>query len=449
MIDSCTLTHRRLARLGALLAALVVVAACDGVGDGLFGEPLDADNSLDDAGYGEDALCCEEDASSTTGVDGDTAATLDATGPEAFDQDMSGAEIGDVDGADGSGQEPTQQQQYTCNPTQAVTYCDGVADCENGSDEWDCGTFACPTVEEEIPYAALCNGIEDCTSGADESDSVCGESLALCVDEPVSYFEWQGCDLREDCADGGDEDADLCAEYRCPDTDVFIGPEQLCDDRLDCPGREDELIARCFPSFVCLNGAEIPLTQRCDGVEDCLEGDDESGCGRFACANGFSVPADRVCNGTPDCADGSDERTDLCAETSLCTDGSLLLPSEICDGIPTCSDGSDEENCLTYTCTSDDSTIPYEALCDLAVDCPAGEDELPARCVADFVCADSPDTVLSGVRRCDGVPDCDDASDEADCDFFTCSPLQRITAAQVCDDTADCADGRDELNCDG
>jgi Low-density lipoprotein receptor domain class A len=69
-----------------------------------------------------------------------------------------------------------------------------------------------------------------------------------------------------------------------------------------------------------------------------------------------------------------------------------------------------------------------------------------ALCANEFVTC--PDTLRPG-KRCDGMMNCSDGSDEAGCDFFTCKSGQRIRDSQKCDDEPDCSDGSDEMNCFG
>ncbi len=50
-------------------------------------------------------------------------------------------------------------------------------------------------------------------------------------------------------------------------------------------------------------------------------------------------------------------------------------------------------------------------------------------------------------QKCDGITDCDNASDEAGCPTFACEDGAKINEAFVCDSHLDCANGEDEADC--
>uniref|UniRef100_A0A8C8RM21 MAM and LDL receptor class A domain containing 1 n=1 Tax=Pelusios castaneus TaxID=367368 RepID=A0A8C8RM21_9SAUR len=110
----------------------------------------------------------------------------------------------------------------------------------------------------------------------------------------------------------------------------------------------------------------VPLAEKCNGVEDCMDGTDEMNCPaevpttaspwlcketEFLCVNKGCIPSLLRCDGVPDCLFNEDE-TDC--PTMDCFNGSLLCAStntcipvsQRCDGIADCFDFSlDESSC--------------------------------------------------------------------------------------------------------
>ncbi|KAJ7410458.1 hypothetical protein WISP_108075 [Willisornis vidua] len=88
--------------------------------------------------------------------------------------------------------------------------CDGQADCEDDSDEDNCGCrerglWECPVKKLCIKHAMICDGFPDCPDMMDEKNcSFCEESELECSNhECVPRELW--CDGQPDCSDSSDE----------------------------------------------------------------------------------------------------------------------------------------------------------------------------------------------------------------------------------------------------
>ncbi|XP_044918585.1 MAM and LDL-receptor class A domain-containing protein 1 [Felis catus] len=106
----------------------------------------------------------------------------------------------------------------------------------------------------------------------------------------------------------------------------------------------------------------VPLSGKCNGQEDCIDGSDEMDCSlsppsqlcgemEFQCSSGECIPSLLLCDGVPDCHFNEDESS--CSNKS-CSDGALRCPSlnscipvhERCDGFASCTDFQlDESSC--------------------------------------------------------------------------------------------------------
>ncbi|XP_028288326.1 transmembrane protease serine 7 [Parambassis ranga] len=116
----------------------------------------------------------------------------------------------------------------------------------------------------------------------------------------------------------------------------------------------------------------------------------------FLCATGLCVEKSRRCDGLDDCQDESDEV--LCSRPTMnCGGNSPLHPLFVCNGETDCTGGEDEINCTQETtCTA----IRYQ--------CTSGS------------------CILKKNAKCDGVHDCQDRSDEADCECGRPSLLKNV-----------------------
>ncbi|XP_016368987.1 sortilin-related receptor-like [Sinocyclocheilus rhinocerous] len=332
-----------------------------------------------------------------------------------------------------------------------------------------------------------------------KTEHTCLPNQHRCTNGKCISSIWK-CDSDNDCGDMSDEQecpttsCDSAVQFRCVASGSCIPLAFKCDHEDDCGDNSDEEHCeshKCGPGeFTCARGVCIRDAWRCDGDNDCRDWSDEANCtvghhtcesSSFQCHTGHCIPQRWVCDGDDDCQDGSDEDPTQCGKEKcngfLCSNGTCLPASAHCNGVEDCPGGADEQNCgplcahyMEFVCRNRAQCLFQSLVCDGTRHCSDGSDEDPtyAGCSTNpefektcdgysFQCSNGMCVTLEW--KCDGMDDCGDYSDEANCASptdepgcsryfqYECKNSRCVPAWWKCDGENDCGDWSDESQC--
>lgn len=330
--------------------------------------------------------------------------------------------------------------------------CDGIPQCKNAEDEQGCSKYGCHPKTE---FACLSKSK---TGSLSEKERLQFRNLRY--DQNATTYHWacvkneKICDGVIDCISGHDEqhcdsrttDLGTCDahQFQCGDGSC-IDSYLVCNNFFNCKDKSDE--NNCYigsteacPNnyFTCKSGRIrgqkcIPLRYKCDGESDCSDGSDEQDCpkddnpnsinnimnnhctdNQYRCMLGTCIDLSKKCDKKPDCPFGDDEAN--CPRS----DPPKKQPLQNCpDSKPNSCLGKDKkvENIETQ-CFENIEKCNGEQFCENGFDeskevCNDTKCDLDQiRCMNDgnYVCIDD-------AKMCDGVQDCDDNQDEANCPY--------------------------------
>lgn len=195
---------------------------------------------------------------------------------------------------------------FRCNNGKCIPYwwkCDNVMDCEDGSDEEQCGTLT-PAIAKTntsivTPKNMCPQHYFQCNSG-------------LCIEDSWVCDEIFDCDTGEDETNCKNNNfvgrcKNHVLEFKCRVSGSCISIDKVCDGTPQCPDGSDEMF--------CTNNNQTPGTPSC-------------GVGLFPCDGSRCIPASKRCNQHKDCYDGTDEEYCDAINNTLSIQVSLMFIDE-------------------------------------------------------------------------------------------------------------------------
>ncbi|XP_066983071.1 uncharacterized protein [Macrobrachium rosenbergii] len=183
-----------------------------------------------------------------------------------------------------------------CKASDPFTHCkEGICHCVTDTSKCSAentgchkDTFQCASSGRCISWFYVCNGVRECEDGSDEDSCLphrCPPLAHTCRDG-TCISRSRICDGKAHCPDGSDEVN--CSEV-CPASTFRCGD------------------GRCLPGFVFCNATPTCSDGSDEDEEACVQGSITASYCPFRCRNGRCRSTAILCSGTDGCGDNSDE----------------------------------------------------------------------------------------------------------------------------------------------
>ena len=211
-------------------------------------------------------------------------------------------------------------------------FCDNKHNCKDKSDEFECVFPTCKTFQftcdnmECIPLSWYCNTFIDCSDGSDEVNCT-----SYNLHRTIMHSSNNNMSQLIQC---GDDNPDfIYASSMCVLTYDHYGAMEGCTNGWHLQNCSE---SQCIGYFKCNNSYCIPISYICDNKNDCPDREDEIACEMFVCPGLYR-----------------------CKATTIC-----ISQSSVCDGTSDCPDKDDEDNCYSYLCPEHCICNNYQIRCN-------------------------------------------------------------------------------------
>jgi len=320
---------------------------------------------------------------------------------------------------------------------------------------WRCNSGHC------VQKWEVCNGYQECPDGSDESSTRCCASTCpsdpdICIPAGQKIEPDQNC---RDCTDRFGDPGWRCNSGQC------VRKNHVCNGYSSCRDGSDKSPTACCAS-TCPSDPDICIPDGILPEEDCRNCNVETHNPAskplinpgWRCNSGQCVYKWKVCDGSPDCSDGSDESPAACCPSTCPTDPDICIPAGIVPGEDCRNCTVETHDLLSYGPNGTNSMDPgwrcnsgeclgKSLVCDGSPDCPDGSDESPAACCAS-TCPSDPDICVPAGQEILSGEDCRDCTRGWGDNYWTsgwrCNSGECLFTSQVCDGVPQCQDGSDE-----